>query len=99
MQEAILGQVVRLHIIRRQLPQEISDLGLMAANQFAERRRILCGDGERDEDVILGTKRVCGCVDQSLPAKRQMIRYARPMNRGNAAIPSKTVLASSSGTT
>jgi len=74
MHETVLGQIVRLHIVRRQLPQEISDLRLMAPNQFAERRRILCGDGARDEDMILGTKRVCGCVDQSLPAKRQMIR-------------------------
>jgi hypothetical protein len=50
-------------VIRRQLPQEISDLRLMATNQLTERRRVLCGDGERDEDVILGAKRVCGCVD------------------------------------
>ena len=74
MQEAILGQVVCLHMIRRQLPQEISDLGLVAANQLAIRRCILRGAGARNEEVILCVKRVCGCVDQSRPAKRQMIR-------------------------
>ena len=99
MQEAILGQVVRLHAIRRQLPQEIPDLGLVAANQFAKRSRILRGDSARDEEVILRVKRVCSRVDQSLPAKRQMIMYASPMNNGNAAMPQNMVLASSSGTT
>ena len=74
MQEAILGQVVRLHVIRRQLPQEISDLRLVAANQLAERRGILRGDSACDEQVVLGAKRVCGCVDQSRSPKRQMIR-------------------------
>ncbi len=63
MQEAILGQVVCLHMICRQLPQEISDLGLMAANQLAIRRCILRGDSAGDEVVILCIKRVCGLVN------------------------------------
>jgi hypothetical protein len=41
MQETILRQVVRLHMICRQLPQEISDLRLMASNQLAERGCVL----------------------------------------------------------
>ena len=41
MQETILRQVVRLVMIRRQLPQKISDLRLMAANQLAERGGIV----------------------------------------------------------
>ena len=63
MQEAILGQVVRLHMIRRQLPQEISDLRLVAANQLAERGCILRGNGPSDEEMILSIKGVCGLVD------------------------------------
>ncbi len=50
-------------MICRQLPQEISDLGLVAANQLAERSGILRGDSAGDEVVILCIKRVCGLVN------------------------------------
>ncbi len=76
MHERVLGKIVGKGVITCQVPQEIPDLGLVAANQLTERGCILCGDRARDEQVILRVKRVCGCVDQSLPAKRQMIMYA-----------------------
>jgi hypothetical protein len=50
-------------VIRRQLPQEISDLRLVAANQLAERGCILRRDSTCDEQVVLGAKRVCGLVN------------------------------------
>ena len=36
MQEGILGQVIRKHIIARELAEEIPDLGLMTTHQLAE---------------------------------------------------------------
>ncbi len=63
MQETILRQVVSLHMVRRQLSQEISNLGLVAANQFPKRRGILRGDSPSDEEVILSVKGVCGLVN------------------------------------
>ena len=63
MHKAILGKIISLYRVRRQLSQEISDLGLVAANQFPERRGIVRGDRPRDEEVILGVKDVRGLVN------------------------------------
>ena len=74
MDETVLGKVIRLHVIRRQLPQEIPDLGLVATNQLAKRCCVLYGDNASDEEVILFADYVDGLADQSRSAKRQMIR-------------------------
>ena len=52
-QKRVLGKIVGQVIIATKLPQEISDLGLMTAHQFAKRRGILLRNHARDEfDVI-----------------------------------------------
>ena len=68
MQKRILGKIVCLVMIATKPSQEISDLGLMTANQLAKRRGILLRNHARDEfNIFTAVHTRLSVPIQSLP--------------------------------
>ncbi len=75
-QKTVLSKIVCQVMIATKFSQKVSDLGLMATNQFAKRSSILLRHHSRDKiDVVTAvhTRRIRACYAASLDAYRHMI--------------------------
>ncbi len=65
--KAVLGKIVRKHSVTRELSQKISNLRLVAANQFTKRRRILLRHCSRNKVIVVCAASIQRSLSPSLP--------------------------------